>query len=53
VHTLAMLVTMVVIAWVVYRKLGIMVLRQHWINFDLIWAFALLVVGLISLVAVL
>jgi ABC-type transport system substrate-binding protein len=22
-----------------------MVLRQHWINFDLIWAFALLVVG--------
>jgi hypothetical protein len=52
-HTLTMLVTMMIVAWVVYRKLGLMVLRQHWINFDLIWAFALTAVGAISLVMLL
>jgi hypothetical protein len=35
--------------WVVYKKLGLAVLRQSWINFDLIWAVALLVVGGIAL----
>jgi hypothetical protein len=44
-HTASMLLVMAVIAWVVYRKLGLMVLRQGWVNFDLIWAAALLVVG--------
>jgi hypothetical protein len=29
------------------------VLRRHWINFDLIWAAALLAVGVIALVAAL
>jgi hypothetical protein len=52
-HTLAMLLTMVLVAWIVYQKLGIMVLRQTWINFDLIWAFALIIVGGISLIAAL
>jgi hypothetical protein len=52
-HTLAMLITMVVVAWGVYKKLGLMVLRQTWINFDLIWAVALIVVGGISLIAIL
>lgn len=33
-HTLSMLVIMAVIAWIVYAKLGLMVLRQDWLNFD-------------------
>jgi hypothetical protein len=49
IHTLSMLVTMAVVAWVVYKKLGLMVLRKGWLNFDLIWAGALLVVGCLSL----
>lgn len=48
-HTLSMLVTMAVIAWIVYKKLGLMVLRQGWVNFDLIWSIALFVVGGIAL----
>jgi hypothetical protein len=41
---------MVVTAWIVYKRLGLAVLRQNWINFDLIWAVALLVVGAIALI---
>ena len=44
-HTVAMLVVMALVAWIVYKKLGLMILRRTWINFDLIWAGALLVVG--------
>lgn len=45
VHTAAMLTVMIIVAWVVYRKLGLAVLRQNWVNFDLIWAITLLIVG--------
>jgi hypothetical protein len=45
IHTGAMLVVMAFIAWVVYKKVGLAVLRTSWLNFDLIWAIALLVVG--------
>jgi len=48
-HTLAMLVVMAVVAWFVYKKFGLRILRSHWINFDLIWAAALLIVGAIAL----
>jgi hypothetical protein len=48
-HTIAMLVVMGTMAWIVYKKLGLAVLRQQWINFDLIWAVALLMVGGIAL----
>ncbi|WP_308366097.1 MULTISPECIES: hypothetical protein [unclassified Microbulbifer] len=48
-HTLSMLLVMGAVAWIVYRKLGLSVLRQKWINFDLIWAVALLVVGGVAL----
>lgn len=50
-HTLSMLLVMAVIAWIVYNRLGLMVLRKGWVNFDLIWSFALLVVGGVALVA--
>jgi hypothetical protein len=48
-HTAAMLAVMAIVAAVVYRKLGLKILRQSWINFDLIWAVALLVVGVTAL----
>lgn len=48
-HTAAMLLVMIVVAWFVYRRFGLAVLRQKWINFDLIWALALLIVGGIAL----
>jgi hypothetical protein len=50
-HTLAMLAVMAFIAWVVYKKFGLRILRSHWINFDLIWAGALIVVGSIALLS--
>jgi hypothetical protein len=49
VHTLAMLVVMALVAWFVYKRFGLQILRSHWINFDLIWAAALLIVGTIAL----
>ncbi|HSL29114.1 MAG TPA: hypothetical protein VK900_07940 [Anaerolineales bacterium] len=49
VHTLAMLAVMALVAWFVYKKFGLRILRSHWINFDLIWAGALLFVGAVAL----
>jgi hypothetical protein len=49
VHTAALLVVMAAVAWVVYRWVGLAVLRTHWINFDLVWAVALLLTGGIAL----
>ncbi len=48
-HTLAMFLTMVAVAWLIYQYVGLAVLRQRWINFDLLWAMALLVVGALTL----
>ncbi len=45
IHTTSMLVVMAAVAWIVYKKVGLAVLRTSWINFDLVWAIALLVVG--------
>jgi hypothetical protein len=53
VHTLAMLAVMAMVAWVVYKKFGLTILRSHWINFDMIWAVALLLVGAIALLGLL
>ncbi|MCF6159512.1 MAG: hypothetical protein E3K32_13290 [wastewater metagenome] len=44
-HTIAMLIVMGFVAWIVYKKFGLAVLRQNWINFD----FALLIVGEVAL----
>jgi len=48
-HTLAMLVLMGLVAWIVYSKFSLAILRRNWINFDLIWAVALLTVGGVAL----
>jgi hypothetical protein len=50
VHTIAYLAVTGLVAWVVYRKLGLAILRKAWFNFDLIWATALVATGLVTLV---
>jgi hypothetical protein len=42
VHTLGYLLVTGLIAFVVYEKLGLDVLRKTWVNLDLIWAVALI-----------
>jgi len=49
IHTIAYLAVTGLIAWVVYRKLGLALLRKAWFNFDLVWAAALVATGLITL----
>ncbi len=48
-HTVAYLAVTGLIAWVVYRKFGLALLRKAWFNFDLVWAVALVVTGLVTL----
>jgi hypothetical protein len=49
VHTIAYLAVTGLVAWVVYRKLGLALLRKAWFNFDLLWAVALVATGLVTL----
>jgi hypothetical protein len=49
VHTVVYLAVTGVLAWVVYRKLGLALLRKAWLNFDLVWAAALVATGLVTL----
>ena len=49
VHTMAYLAVTGLVAWVVYRKLGLALLRKAWFNFDLVWAAALVATGLFTL----
>lgn len=42
VHTLGYLLVTGLIAFVVYKKLGLDILRRTWVNLDLIWAVALI-----------
>jgi hypothetical protein len=49
VHTAAYLVVTGLIAWVVYRKVGLALLRKAWVNFELVWAAALVATGLATL----
>jgi hypothetical protein len=48
-HTLAYLAVTGLLAWVIYQKLGLTVLRKAWLNFNLIWAVALVATGLVTL----
>jgi multisubunit Na+/H+ antiporter MnhC subunit len=49
IHTLAYLAVTGLLAWVVYRKLGLALLRKAWLNFDLVWAAALVATGAVTL----
>lgn len=50
VHTVAYLAVTAAVAWVVYRKLGLALLRSAWFNLDLVWAAALVITGVATLV---
>jgi hypothetical protein len=49
VHTLTYLAVMTLAAWIVYRRLGLNLLRKAWINVDWVWAGALVVTGAVVL----
>ncbi len=48
-HTAVLLGVMTATAWVVYRRVGLAILRTHWFNFDLVWSVALLLTGALAL----
>jgi len=50
VHTVAYLAVTGLVAWVVYHKLGLALLRRTWLNLSLVWAAALVISGLVTLI---
>jgi hypothetical protein len=50
IHTGGYLAVTALIAAIVYEKVGLAVLRTAWVNMDLIWAGALVLTGLLTLV---
>ena len=48
-HTAAYFTVMVLAAWIVYRKLGLSLLRKAWFNMDWLWAGALVLTGMVVL----
>jgi len=51
VHSIAMIASGLGIAWVVYRYLGLRALRTAWLDFDAVWALALIASGAAAVVA--
>jgi hypothetical protein len=49
VHTTAYLAVTGLVAWAVYSKLGLAILRKAWLNLNLVWAVALVVTSLVTL----
>jgi hypothetical protein len=50
VHTFGYVLTMIVVAWIVFSKLGVKILRTAWFNFDFAWAIALILSSALMLV---
>jgi hypothetical protein len=50
VHTAGYLIVTAAVAWVVYEKLGLALLRKAWLNLDQIWSFTLIVTGCFVLI---
>ena len=50
VHGAGYLAATAMVAVVVFEKVGVGILRRAWINLDRIWAIALLVTGLLTLI---
>lgn len=48
-HTLAMIAAAGLLAWLVYRYLGLRLLSRAWFNVDLAWAIALIAAGVVAL----
>lgn len=51
-HTASMLLVMVVVALLVYEKLGLAMLRKAWINQDVLWGLSLVTAGSLTLVII-
>jgi hypothetical protein len=49
VHSVAMIAAGGLLAWLVYRYLGLKFVSQSWFNLDATWAFSLILVGALSL----
>jgi len=49
IHTASYLAVTGLIAWIVYAKVGLAVLRKAWLNLNAVWAVALMVTGLVTL----
>ena len=49
IHTVGYLAVTGLVAWAVYRKLGLALLRKTWFNFNLVWGAALVATGLFTL----
>jgi len=50
VHTLGYLLITGTVAYVVYEKVGLNLLRKAWVNLDVVWAVALIVTAAIAFV---
>ncbi|HLJ88298.1 MAG TPA: hypothetical protein VKZ53_15875 [Candidatus Angelobacter sp.] len=50
VHTIGYLMAMGIVAFIVYRKVGLGLLRRAWINLDLIWAVVLILTAVLILI---
>ena len=48
-HTTAYLAVTGLIAWMVYSKFGLAILRKAWLNLNLVWAAALVVTSVLTL----
>lgn len=50
VHTLTYLAVTALIAWIIYARVGLAILRTAWFNLDWLWACVLVVTGVVVLV---
>ena len=50
VHSVMMIAAGGILAWLVYRHLGLKFVSRSWFNLDATWAFSLIFVGALSLV---
>lgn len=50
-HTVSYVLVSTLIAWIVYRKLGVAFLRVAWFNLDWLWAGALVVTGVLVMLS--
>ncbi len=48
VHTLGYQLAMTLVAWLVYAKLGVSILRKAWLNLEAVWACALVIAGAVA-----
>jgi hypothetical protein len=49
VHSISYLPVTTLVAWLVFARLGVAVLRTSWINLDAIWAAALIITGVLTI----